>query len=92
MRMHFYLSLIVVILPYLATACDIDACKIGASTGLAIGCTAVSTTVGAFTCGVGAAFTFGASCLLGLVAAVAIAGGCAAADGEIDKGKEIIRI
>ena len=91
--MHLYQCLILVILPYFATAaCDVDDCKIGASTGLAVGCAAVSTGTGAFLCAAGAAFTFGTSCLAGLVAAVVIEGGCAAADVAIEKGKEIKHI
>ena len=88
MRMQFYQCLIVVILPYFATACDVDACKIGTSTGVAVGCSAAATTVGAVTCGVGAAFTFGTSCLVGLAAGAGIAGLCAVETYALSKGKE----
>ena len=91
--MHLYQCLILVILPYFATAaCDVDDCKIGASTGLAVGCAVTATTVGAAACGIGAAFTLGASCVAGLFVAAAIEGGCAAADVAIEKGKEIKHI
>lgn len=93
MKMHLYQCLILAVLPYFATAaCDVDDCNIGASTGLAVGCSVVGVTVGAYACGVGAFFTFGASCLAGLVAAIVIEGGCSAADTAIGKGKEIKHI
>ena len=91
MRMQIYHCLIVAILPHLATACDVDACKIGTSTGLAIGCTAASTVAGVGTglaCTVGAIFTFGISCAVGVGVTAAIAGGCAGASDAISKGKE----
>jgi len=86
--MKFYVCLIVAILPYLATACDVDACKVGTSTGLAVGCTAVSTLAGVGTglaCTVGAIFTFGASCAAAVAVTSAIAGGCAVAGDAISK-------
>ena len=84
-----------VILPYFATACDIDECKTGASAGLAVGCTAASTGLGVATgiaCTAGAVESFGLSCLIGIGVTAAVAGGCAAGDSAIDKGKEIIQI
>ena len=92
MRMQFYQCLIVVILPYFAIACDVDACKIGTSAGMAVGCSAAATTAGALTCGIGAAFTFGTSCLAGLAILAGIAGGCSLAGAGLSKGKEIIHI
>ena len=92
MRMQFYQCLIVVILPYFAIACDVDACKIGTSAGMAVGCAAAATTAGAVACGVGAAFTFGTSCLAGIALGAAISGGCSAGGDALAKGKEIIHI
>ena len=92
MRMQFYQCLIVVILPYFAIACDVDACKIGTSAGVAVGCSVAAITAGALTCGVGAVFTFGTSCLAGLAIAAGIAGGCSVGGDALAKGKEIIHI
>ena len=93
MRTHFYLCLIVASLPYLATAgCDVDACKIGTSVGVGASCAIIGASIGVASCGIGAWFTFGLSCLAGFAIDAAIAGGCAAADIGYNKSKEIIQI
>ena len=91
MRMQIYHCLIVAVLPHLATACDVDACKVGTSTGLAVGCTAVSTLAGVgtgFACTVGAVLSFGLSCVAAVAGTAAIGGACAVAGDAISKGKE----
>ena len=89
------MCLIVVILPHFATACDVDACQIGTSTGMAVGCTAATTFGGVAAglgCTVGAVFTFGASCALTIGATALIGGGCALASHGFSEGKGIIQI
>ena len=75
-------------MPYLATACDVDACKVGTSTGLAVGCSVASTVTAAVACNpLTAVFTLGTSCLAGIAIAAGISGGCALAGDAISKGK-----
>ena len=92
MRMKFYHCLIVVILPYFATATVTETlCTISTSTGMAIGCSVGSSVTGLVTCIAGAPFTYGASCIAGIAASAAISGGCAIGKAVLPKGKEYYR-
>ena len=92
MRMQFYHCLIVVILPYLVTATVTETlCRIGTSTGMAIGCSVASSATGLISCIVGGVPTYGASCIAGMAASAAISGGCVAGRAVLPKGKEYYR-
>ena len=91
MRMQFYHCLIVVILPYFATATDkATLCRTGTSTGMAIGCNGA----GLLAPVIGTALlpaTFGISAVAGVVASASIYGGCAVGNALLRKGKEYYR-
>ena len=61
-------------LPMMTTACDADACNIGTSAAVGVGCAAVS-------CATTSWFTFGLGCIIGPAACAAV--GTAASTGKL---------
>ena len=65
-------------LPMMTTACDADACNIGTSAAVGVGCAAASAAVG---CALTGWWTFGLGCVVGPVACTAV--GTAASSGKL---------
>ena len=79
---------------YFVSACDKDACNIGTSGALEVGCGVATALTGIGTtaaCTVGAVFTFGLTCAGALVTTGLVAGGCAAGKSASSSGKILLK-